>query len=331
MPAAGSREPWPGDREPAESGTGREDRRLPRGARLQSARSLPDDGHPQRAGQEDALGGIQPTETGGIIAIKLREDDELVDVVVTKPGDEVLLATASGMAIRFRESDARPMGRNTSGVKGITLQRGDELVGMVVADPGRDAADCLRERIRQADPVRRRDGRRGNGAGATDEDDAEGTAGGGDARRSRCEEESASATRYRTQHRGGKGLRDIKTTERNGRVIGITRVSDDDEVLMMTARGKIQRMAANEISVIGRNTQGVRIMTLDEEDVLAAIVRVPQEEVSDEDLAESLVGAGPPVDGVFQDPTPFAELLEEDADLSDEDDVSDEGADSSLE
>jgi DNA gyrase subunit A len=72
---------------------------------------------------------------GGIIAIKLREDDELVDVVVTKPGDEVVLATANGMAIRFNESDARPMGRNTSGVKGIGLRKGDDLVGMVVADP----------------------------------------------------------------------------------------------------------------------------------------------------------------------------------------------------
>ncbi|MGE3780221.1 MAG: DNA gyrase subunit A, partial [Pirellulaceae bacterium] len=73
--------------------------------------------------------------TGGIIAIKLREDDELVDVVVTKPGDEVVLATANGMAIRFSEADVRPMGRNASGVKGISLSAGDELVGMVVADP----------------------------------------------------------------------------------------------------------------------------------------------------------------------------------------------------
>ncbi len=71
---------------------------------------------------------------GGIIAIKLREDDELVDVVVTKPGDDLLLATAGGFAIRFKQTDARPMGRNTSGVKGISLQSGDELVGMVVTN-----------------------------------------------------------------------------------------------------------------------------------------------------------------------------------------------------
>src|SRR5580765_8505693 len=72
---------------------------------------------------------------GGIIAIKLKEDDELVDVVITKVGDEVVLSTARGMAIRFNEADARPMGRNTSGVKGINLMKGDQLVGMVVADP----------------------------------------------------------------------------------------------------------------------------------------------------------------------------------------------------
>ena len=71
----------------------------------------------------------------GIIAIKLREDDELIDVAITKTGDEIVLATAAGMAIRFNEADARPMGRNTSGVKGINLSKDDHLVGMVVADP----------------------------------------------------------------------------------------------------------------------------------------------------------------------------------------------------
>src|SRR6185295_16790393 len=87
------------------------------------------------------------------------------------------------------------------------------------------------------------------------------------------EDEGPSGQRYRTQRRGGKGLRDIKATERNGRVIGIVRVDDRDEVLMMTARGKLQRIAAADISIIGRNTQGVRIMSLDEGDSLVAIVR----------------------------------------------------------
>jgi DNA gyrase subunit A len=202
---------------------------------------------------------------GGIIAIKLKEEDELVDVAVTKNGDEVVLSTARGMAIRFNESDARPMGRNTSGVKGINLTEGDQLVGMVVADPTATLLTVCQNGY----------GKRTlfgpNESPADDADTVEPESAEG-------EEATSSANRYRTQRRGGKGLRDIKTTERNGPVIGVTSVRDDDEVLMMTARGKLQRISAGEISTIGRNTQGVRIMTLDEQDTLAALVRVPRDE-----------------------------------------------------
>ena len=198
---------------------------------------------------------------GGIIAIKLREGDELVDAAVVGPGDEVILVTASGMAIRFRESDARPMGRNTSGVKGISLVGDDRVVGMVVADPDATLLTVCE-----------------NGYGkrtyfgpnvANGEDD------------SSDEENSSSGARYRTQKRGGKGLRDIRTSERNGKVIGIARVTDEDEVFMMTAKGKLQRIKSGDISVIGRNTQGVRIMNVDDGDSLVAVVRVPPEEASD--------------------------------------------------
>ncbi len=194
---------------------------------------------------------------GGIIAIKLREDDELVDVVVTSPGDELVLSTEAGMAIRFRESDARSMGRNTSGVKGISLSAGDSLVGMVVADPEATLLTVCQNGYGK----RTRFGP--NSEDATDEDGSTG--------------------RYRTQKRGGKGLRDIKATDRNGPVIGIARVDNDDEILMMTARGKIQKIRASDISVIGRNTQGVRVMNLDKEDLLAAVVRVPLEEGTEEE------------------------------------------------
>ena len=198
---------------------------------------------------------------GGIIAIKLREDDELVDVVITKPGDEVVLATSDGMAIRFSESDARPMGRNTSGVKGISLSRNDQLVGMVVADPEATLLTACQKGYGKRTTF-------GPNSPADEEGD-------------RADDEGSSTARYRTQRRGGKGVRDIKTTQRNGPVIGIARVSDEDEVLMMTARGKIQRIRADEISIIGRNTQGVRIMSLDADDTLAAAVRVPKEENGD--------------------------------------------------
>jgi DNA gyrase subunit A len=209
---------------------------------------------------------------GGIIAINLKEEDELVDVVVTKPGDEVVLSTERGMAIRFSESDARPMGRNTSGVKGINLREEDHLVGMVVADPEATLLTvCLNGYGKRTlfGPH-----------GAPDEAEGEAEAAETDVPESETAEgeEGGSGTRYRTQRRGGKGLRDIKTTERNGPVIGVLSVRDDDEIMLMTARGKIQRIAVGEISVIGRNTQGVRVMSLDEADTLAAIVRVPREE-----------------------------------------------------
>jgi DNA gyrase subunit A len=91
------------------------------------------------------------------------------------------------------------------------------------------------------------------------------------------EEDESSVSRYRTQKRGGKGVRDIKTTKRNGKVIGVVPVTDSDEILLMTSRGKLQRIACSDIRPIGRNTQGVRIMSLDAEDTLAAVVRVPRD------------------------------------------------------
>ncbi|NLS95635.1 MAG: DNA gyrase subunit A [Planctomycetaceae bacterium] len=231
----------------------------------------------------------RPMKTG-IIAIKLREGDELVDVVTTEPGDELVLSTAKGMAIRFRESDVRPMGRNASGVKGINLIGDDKVIGMVVADP--DA--CLltvcengygkRTPFGPNSPAEEEESPSdelnpalGSAADAPAEpagepDDAE-----------EHDEEPSSQRSYRTQRRGGKGLRDIKTTKRNGPVVGIVRIHDEDEILMITARGKLQRIAADEISIVGRNTQGVRVMSLDEDDTLVAVKRVPHEENGEED------------------------------------------------
>lgn len=212
---------------------------------------------------------------GGIIAIKLREDDELVDVVVTQTNDEVVLSTAKGMAIRFKESDARPMGRNSSGVKGISLSKGDELVGMVVADPDATLLTACQNGY----------GKRtyfGVSSAADSEDAATDGTGEVEATESNGED-TASGQRYRTQRRGGKGLRDIKTTARNGPVVSVVALRDDDELLMITTGGKIQRVLASDISIIGRNTQGVRIMSLDESDALAAVVRVPRDDAEGEE------------------------------------------------
>ena len=123
---------------------------------------------------------------GGIIAIKLRDEDELVDAAVVGPGDEVILVTAQGMAIRFRESDARPMGRNTSGVKGISLLDGDRVVGMVVADPDASLLTVCE-----------------NGYGKRTSFGPNAIAAGADSESS--DEEIGSGARYRTQKRGGTG------------------------------------------------------------------------------------------------------------------------------
>ncbi|MGD0383591.1 MAG: DNA gyrase subunit A [Thermoguttaceae bacterium] len=195
----------------------------------------------------------RPMKTG-IIAIKLREGDELVDVVVAKPGNELVLATAKGMAIRFKQSDARPVGRNSSGVKGIRLTAGDSVVGMVVADPEATLLTACANGYGKRTPfgpnLETETGAEAETAGEeieSDEDAAEledqQPETEGEESRESEEEELTSGHCYRTQRRGGKGLRDVKTSERNGPAIGIVSVRDEDELFMITARGKIQRIS----------------------------------------------------------------------------------------
>ncbi len=222
---------------------------------------------------------------GGIIAMKLDEDDRLIDVRVVAPGEDVILETAGGMAIRFNEADARSMGRNTRGVKGISLSKDDEVVGMVTGVPTAYLFTVTENGYGKRTPI-----------GLGDLDDAEET---DDTAETNGDESgsTASGARYRRQKRGGKGLIDIKTTERNGRVIGILSVDEGDEILMMTAAGKIQRIRAADVGVIGRNTQGVRVIRLDEDDTLVSIARIPAEVVDESAaLEESVTDAEAPTD-----------------------------------
>jgi DNA gyrase subunit A len=252
--------------------------------------------------KKTALEQYRRRRTKGLIAVKLREGDELVDAVITKPGDELVLATAKGMAIRFPESDARPMGRDTSGVRGIKIGSGDRLVGMVVAEPDATLLTVCENGYGKRTPFGV--GTPLSGPAPGDESVGEEPAGGedagtaGDAGSESPEaagdeadgDGGSSGMRYRTQHRGGKGIRDIKTTARNGTVVSIVSVRDGDQVLMMTARGKIQRVNVGEVRPMGRNTQGVRIMRVDDGDALAAVVPVPpseQEEADAPDVTDS--------------------------------------------
>jgi DNA gyrase subunit A len=230
----------------------------------------------------------------GIIAINLREGDELVDAAVATNGDEIVLSSARGQAIRFRQSAARPMGRSASGVRGIKLRAGDSLVGMVVANPEAQLLTVCAKGFGKRTPFgpnspQAGEAEEGEEPVETEAEVAEEPTEAGD----EADETSSSAQRYPTKGRGGLGVRDIKTTERNGPVVATVSVDDDDEVLMMTARGKIQRVRAGEIRLTGRNTQGVRIMHLEEDDTLVGVVCVPKGEVS-EAMAAEVPPAAPP-------------------------------------
>ena len=179
----------------------------------------------------------------GIIALGLEEGDQLIGVVRIKTGDQVILSTRSGMAIRFDESDVRPMGRPAHGVKGISLDEQDEVVGMVVANGDEDPASLLTVCS--------------NGYG-----------------------KRTALTEYRSQNRGGKGLIDIKTSDRNGSVVAVTKVTDADEVMLTTAQGILIRTRVADIRPIGRNTQGVRLIRLDEGDTVGSLAKLPEEELT---------------------------------------------------
>ncbi len=244
--------------------------------------------------KKTALSAYSRPMKGGIIAIKLDEGDELIDVRIVSTDDDIVLATQGGMSIRFSHHDARPMGRATRGVRGISLSSGDAVVGLVVADPQMTLLTVCENGYGKRTPF---------GPGIVDEAEEAAIGSAGPPPDEPAAEEAAEPPiaesaaeeevpegeegdetagysgnqRYRRQRRGGKGLRDIRATERNGKVIDIIAVADDDEVIMITARGKIQRVHASDISQIGRNTQGVRIIRLDDDDTLVSLARIPAE------------------------------------------------------
>jgi DNA gyrase subunit A len=189
----------------------------------------------------------------GIIALGLDEGDELIAVGRVKAGDHVLISTKDGMAIRFDESDARSMGRTAHGVRGIKLEGDDEVVSMIVANGQDDPASLLTVCS--------------NGYG-----------------------KRTALTEYRSQNRGGKGLIDIKTTERNGPVVAIAKVIDDDEVMMTTVGGNIIRTRVADISMIGRNTQGVRLIRIEDGDSVGSLAKLPEEELNGTNGDEVLDG-----------------------------------------
>jgi DNA gyrase subunit A len=240
--------------------------------------------------KKTALEEYSRPRSGGIIGINLDEGDSLIGVVLTQAGDEVVLSTRNGMAIRFDEADARAMGRNTRGVKGINLQEGDELIGMVVADPQGYLLTVCENGYGKRTPF----GANIAGVEAAEPEEVAETVEEPPEAEAAEAEVPRSSMRYRKQRRGGKGLRDIRTSERNGPVVGIIDVRDGDDIMLITSQGMVNRTHVDEIRVIGRNTQGVRIMNLNEGDKIASIAKVAKEDEETPPAQESAPPAEAP-------------------------------------
>jgi DNA gyrase subunit A len=173
----------------------------------------------------------------GVNAIKLPKDDELIEAEITDGTNDIILATRQGMAIRFSETNVRAMGRTAYGVKGINLSKGDYVVGMVVAR--RDTSLLVATE---------------NGYG-----------------------KRTLIGDYRLTNRGGKGIINVKNSKRNGEVVAVKEVMDSDELILITKKGIANRQAVKNISIIGRNTQGVRLIKLENDDYLIDVARVAKE------------------------------------------------------
>ena len=189
----------------------------------------------------------------GLAAISLRDDDELIEVKATDENSEIFLITKYGMCIRFKETDVRAMGRNAMGVIGMNLDDGDEIIGMQLNTQG-DALLIVSEM--------------------------------GMGKRTLLDE-------FTVQKRGGKGVRCYRITEKTGNVVGIKGVNDDHEVMMITTEGVIIQIPVGDISIYGRNTSGVKLINLDDENVKVAKIAKVREKLSDgtqefEDVDEAL-------------------------------------------
>jgi DNA gyrase subunit A len=183
---------------------------------------------------------------GGIIAMDVEEGDAVIAVAVSDGNAEVFIGTRNGMSIRFKETDVRSMGRTAGGVRGIELREDDEVVAMEVLIQGGTILTVTEQ---------------------------------GYGKRTELDE-------YRVQSRGGIGIINIQTSERNGKVVGVTQVSNEDELMLITQQGKILRMASSAIRSIGRATQGVRLIEIEGDDRAVSIARLAEKEEPEDEKEE---------------------------------------------
>jgi DNA gyrase subunit A len=209
----------------------------------------------------------------GIQATGLDAGDLVIGVALTRGNDEIVLATKEGQAIRFPEADVRGMGRTAGGVRGIRLREGDQVVDMAVVDPMASLLTVCEH---------------------------------GHGKRTSFEE-------YRAQARGGSGIINIRTTDRNGKVVAMKPVRDSDELMLITQNGKIVRMGLGDVRIIGRATQGVRLITLRDGDKLVSVARVVSEDNSQGHLRMEAGEGGPAGEEDADTPAEDADMPRENA------------------
>jgi DNA gyrase subunit A len=192
-----------------------------------------------------SLSAFAKVRKSGIVAMTLREDDELIEVLYTERDEDIFLVTAEGMSIHFNEKDVRPMGRTATGVRAIKLEDDDEVVSMCLGQPGVKLLAVTEKGFGKRTPI---------------ED-------------------------YKVQARGGKGLLtyDKAKFKKTGKLIGAMVVDDDDELLMINSNGVIIRIKASDVSVLGRATQGVKIMKVDEGNSIISMAKVVKEDEEKDD------------------------------------------------
>jgi DNA gyrase subunit A len=182
----------------------------------------------------------------GLIAISLREDDDLIGVKLTDGEREIIMGTSQGMSIRFSENDVRAMGRSATGVKGIQLDDDDKVIDMDVVAPEQEVLIVTAKGYGKRTPM----------------------------------------TEYRIQTRGGKGIKTLNVTEKNGVIVGLKVVNDEEDLMIMTSSGTLIRTSMSGINTMGRITQGVKLINIREEDSVATVARAPRSEDSDTDEVE---------------------------------------------
>ena len=204
--------------------------------------------------KKSALTEYSNPRSTGIKAIKIESGDQLIDVQITEGNNDIVLATKFGLSIRFSEKDVREMGRDTTGVKGVELSSGDEVKGMVVIKRDATLLVVTAKGMGKCSPIEE----------------------------------------YRVQRRGGKGILTLNRTEKTGEVVALKEVLPDDELMLITKHGIVIRMPVKGIRVSGRNTQGVKLVNLDDGDIVCDVARVViEDDEGGEEGADETVSVSP--------------------------------------